>query len=187
MKMEVESLNTYVYCVRGNHESRPLSIPGMTTIYDEKVHGEVYYEAFYPHIRYFKDGGEYIINGLKTLVIGGAYSVDKYYRLANHFTWYADEQLTKDEMKKISEKIRGKSYACVLTHTCPIRWEPFDLFLKSVDQSTVEDNMEWWLQGVADEEIEWGHWYFGHFHANRDMVGNTVTMLFEEVRPFGEH
>lgn len=32
------------------------------------------------------------MEGTRHLVIGGAYSVDKYYRLENDLLWFADEQ-----------------------------------------------------------------------------------------------
>ena len=71
-----------VYCVRGNHEARPQNIQSMVLVDDTDVGGKVYIEEEFPLIRYFVDGGEYTIGGKSVLVIGGAYSVDKYYRLA---------------------------------------------------------------------------------------------------------
>ena len=65
------------YCVRGNHEARPQDVKGMEEIYDENVHGMIYYEPQYPNIKYFKDFGAYQISRYKVGVIGGAYSVDK--------------------------------------------------------------------------------------------------------------
>ena len=71
-----------IYCVRGNHEERPENISSMEIYWDEIVDNYVYYEHEYPNIKYFMDGKVYYINGWKTLVIGGAYSVDKWYRLS---------------------------------------------------------------------------------------------------------
>ena len=72
------------YCVRGNHEARPGDVKGMKQIYDEEVQGWIYMEDEFPNIRYFQDWGTYCIDGLRTLVIGGAYSVDKYWRIRNN-------------------------------------------------------------------------------------------------------
>ena len=50
------------------------------------VQGEVYAEEPYPNILYAQDGGTYTISGKSFLTIGGAYSVDKPYRLLyKHF------------------------------------------------------------------------------------------------------
>lgn len=170
-KMRSSSFGIRIYCVRGNHEQRPQNVQGTRLIYDEDVAGEVYCEDDFPLIRYFVDGGEYVVDGKSALVIGGAYSVDKYYRLAraagHSFSgWFEDEQLSADERSKILTKVRGKRYDLVLTHTAPITWEPTDLFLRGIDQSVVEKDMEYWLKEVA-LSISWGHWLFGHYHADR--------------------
>ena len=43
--------------------------------------GKVWVEEAYPNILFAKDGEIYDIAGMKTIVIGGAYRVDKFYRL----------------------------------------------------------------------------------------------------------
>jgi 3-oxoacid CoA-transferase subunit A len=137
-------------------------------------------EPEYPNIRYFIDGGNYIINGYSVLVIGGAYSVDKYYRLARagysaeraleadpkETGWFPSECLTQEEMNTITEKNKGKHFDFVLSHTCPLSWEPNDLFLNFIDQSTVDKSMEQWMDELKDN-IDWNIWLFGHFHADR--------------------
>lgn len=177
-----------LYCVRGNHEERPerLKIP---VLYDHDIYGKVRREDEYPHILYLEDGGEYKIDGYKTLVIGGAYSVDKHYRIERAKElygrlatypeisgWFPGEQLTSYEMEHIMRKCGGKKFDFVLTHTCPYDWMPRDLFLSCIDQETVEDGMERWLNEVKDR-IVWDKWLFGHFHRNR-FVRPNVEMLY---------
>ena len=161
-----------VYCVRGNHEERPENL-GYEVVWDEDVHGNVYMDPDNANIRYFMDGGEYNINGHSVLTIGGAYSVDKYWRLqraaaaGQSFSgWFKDEQLTPDEMEAIGNKVANKDFDFVFTHTCPFSWEPTDLFLGCVDQSTVETGMELWMDELR-KHIGFGVWCFGHFHADR--------------------
>lgn len=160
-----------LYAVRGNHEERPQNIPGMQLIYDENVKGEVYWEPEYPNIHYFKDFGEYEINGYKVFVLGGAYSVDKYYRIAMHPNnswtgWFAEEQLNDAERAAAAELCKGKSYDFVLSHTCPVSWEPRDLFLPIVNQSSVDKTMELWMDDIKSS-FSWNIWLFGHYHADR--------------------
>ena len=172
-----------VYCVRGNHEARPQNVQGMKLVDDADVGGKVYMEDEFPLIRYFVDGGEYTIDGKSVLVIGGAYSVDKYYRLAraagrSFSGWFEDEQLNEAERTAISQKIVGKHYDFVLTHTAPIDWEPVDLFLNGIDQSTVDKSMENWL-GEVSRIIKWDYWCFGHYHADRAEAPH-VEQFFNE-------
>lgn len=161
-----------LYAVRGNHEERPQNISGMQLVYDKNVNGEVYWESEYPNIHYFKDFGEYEINGYKVLVIGGAYSVDKYWRIQTRKKengwcgWFAEEQLNDAERAAAANLCKNKSYDFVLSHTCPVSWEPTDLFLSMVDQSTVDKTMELWLEDIK-LSFSWNVWLFGHYHADR--------------------
>lgn len=182
-KQSVIAYRMRVYCVRGNHEARPQNVEGMILVDDADVGGKVYMEEAYPQIRYFIDGGEYTINSKSVLVIGGAYSVDKYYRLAraagrSFSGWFEDEQLSAEERAEISAKVVGKHYDFVFTHTASITWEPTDLFLNGIDQSSVDKSMEYWLKEVA-LSIRWGHWLFGHYHADRIETAH-VEQFFNE-------
>ena len=170
------------YCVRGNHECRPQDLPNIAKQFDENVHGVVYIEPDYSNIRYFLDYGLYCIDGYNCYVIGGAYSVDKYWRLeqANMTEenndpkksgWFANELLTKEEMNKATRQIymfkdMGESIDFIFSHTCPYDWEPRDLFLGFIDQSTVDESMEKWMNKIK-EDIHFFAWCFGHFHADR--------------------
>ena len=163
--------NICFYLVRGNHEERPENISGIETVYNEQVKSYVYLQKEFPNIKYFIDGNEYEIEGLKTLVIGGAYSVDKWYRLEKQSMgcyggWFPEEQLNKEEMKKISNTHKGKSFDLILSHTCPYSWQPFDLFLPFIDQSKVDNGMEQFFEEIL-AHISFNKWCYGHFHDDR--------------------
>ena len=179
-KKLINSMNYHIYCVRGNHEQRPELIKSMVLVNDENVNNVVYMEETFPNIRYFVDGKIYNLLGYKCLVIGGAYSVDKWYRLARAgYTrdeaetadpkkcgWFKDECLTATEMVAIMKEVKGESVDFILSHTCPLSWEPTDLFLNGIDQSTVDKSMEVWLDELKDN-VKWKYYLFGHYHADR--------------------
>ena len=170
------------YCVRGNHECQPQDLLNIEKKFDENVHGVVYHEPKYPNIRYFLDYGLYEIDGFTCYVIGGAYSVDKWYRLERAMMaeetnnpkksgWFSNEQLSREEMDRATEQLynfkdMGKHIDFMLTHTCPYSWEPRDMFLSMIDQSTVDNIMEKWMDMIKDD-IHPYIWCFGHFHADR--------------------
>lgn len=177
MKQQAKELGFTFYCVRGNHEARPQSLSRMTIKYDEEIAGMVYYEPEFPTIRYLLDGGEYNIDGHTTLVIGGAYSVDKWYRLLRGgYTeennnpkatgWWNDEQLTMEEMAEIAKRVQGRHFDLILTHTCPASIEPVDLFLPMIDQSRVDKSMEHFLETIKNR-CDFDVWLAGHFHTDR--------------------
>lgn len=191
-KEMVESWKYYLYCVRGNHEARPQHLDSMEYIFDDNVGGWVMYEPEYPHIRYFRDYGIYTINGYRCLVIGGAYSVDKSYRLARwNFTegtnvaaksgWFNDEQLSEQEMRNCEKLINDDNeFDFVFTHTCPMRFQPTDLFLGFVDQSKVDATMEEWLDKIYDMIKVKSAWCFGHYHADR-LERPHVEQYFNDI------
>jgi 3-oxoacid CoA-transferase subunit A len=173
-----------IVCVRGNHEDRPKNRENMfdCTICNNVMSGTFTYESGYPHILYAWDGGEYWFCGKHCLVVGGAYSVDKWYRLICGYKWFADEELTDQEMDIILQETSEHKYDHVFTHTCPFEWMPTDLFLSYIDQDTVSNRMERFLTELQ-YNCHWGEWWFGHFHADRmDVCGDgKVHMLFNQV------
>lgn len=165
-------------CVRGNHEDRPEDRPELG-LGDVGIGDEVYLDIRYPNIWYAQDGGEYNIIGKKILTIGGAYSVDKFYRISRGWKWVANEMLNSDERANILDKIYDKEYDIVCTHTCPIDWEPVDLFLSGIDQNSVPKDMERFLSDVK-RYITYKKWYFGHYHADREQWDNS-RLMFKDI------
>lgn len=155
-----------IYCVRGNHEARPQDVPDMKLVYDEDVAGEVYMEEKWPKIRYFKDYGIYQLGKYRVGVIGGAYSVDKWYRLERGAIWFDNEQLDEDERANCKALFRYELLDFMFTHTAPLSVEPTDLFLGFINQDKVDKTMEIFLQNIR-EETHVATWCFGHYHADR--------------------
>lgn len=191
MKKKVQECPITILNVRGNHEARPSNYTStcFVTLEDDPIVPSGYYfEPDYPDIWYVSDGSTFNINDKRCLFIGGAYSIDKEYRLMMGWRYFADEMLTHKEQMNILDKIDHHSFDFVFTHTCPEAWQPTDLFLSYVDQSKVCKDMEEFLTTVS-EIIDFDHWYFGHFHAHRlnmeiDRTHSgqgEVSMLFDHV------
>ena len=177
--------NLRFYCVRGNHEARPEDVEGMKEVFDEGVFNWVYYEPQYPNIRYLKDGVEYLIGGrYSALVCGGSYSVDKWYRLERqsmgyYSGWFANEQLSREEMENITKTFKNKSFDLILAHTCPLSYQPTDLFLSFIDQSKVDNSMELWFEDLI-QQIEFNKFLFGHYHQDR-IINEKARMFYSDI------
>lgn len=177
-KQKLQNSGRTYFCIHGNHEMRPESIE----TYEEQEWngGTVYVEEDYPNLIFAKDGEVYDLEGTKILVLGGAYSVDKYYRQMMGYRWFADEQISKKCRAKILSYVKQlKEVDVVVSHTCPEQWQPTDLFLDGLDQSTVDKSMEEWLSEV-ERNLTYKHWLFAHFHANRK-INEKVTMLYKDI------
>lgn len=193
-KEAVNKFGYQLYLVRGNHEFRPSTLSGIKYAYDENVCGHIYYEEKHPNIHYFKDGGDiYLINDSPVYVIPGAYSVDKNFRLATGKRWFRDEQLTEEEKEKLLDLIItlnefDEEPAIVLSHTCPLCWEEYIsyLFMDELDQKSIDKITEKFLNEVYTR-VWYKHWYFGHFHDDKDFRDIKATILFKEIIPLGEY
>ena len=180
-KEHLKKLKLKLFCVRGNHEERPEKISTYKEV--EMFGGKVIIEEEYPNLIFAKDGETYNIDGKKILVIGGAYSVDKQYRLLHGYKWFKDEQLTKEEMDTILEKVKGKHFDIVLTHTCPYKYEPREVFMQGLDQSKVDKSMEHFLDEI-EENISYDKWYCGHYHTEKQV--DKLEFMFGRIKIFNK-
>lgn len=182
------------FVIRGNHEQRPSICMDQNRSHwhmENFWNNLVYVENKYPNIKYALDGpgiysmpyisgyregteennyndkGKPFYRFRKVLTLPGAYSVDKHYRLANGWSWFEGEQMTEAEMNIARCLIKEhKNIDLVLSHTCPIIYEPTDLFLSCIDQSMVDKTMERFL-GEVEYCIDYKLWLWGHYHALR--------------------
>ena len=183
VKEELSQLPITLLCIHGNHEERPELINS----YTEKMWkgGLVYFEEDYPNILFAKDGEIYDFDGRKAIAIGGAYSVDKYYRLYYNLAWFESEQPDECIKRYVENKLESVGWKVdyVLSHTGPLKCLPYEKFLPNIDQSKVDKSTEEWLDYIEDN-LNYETWYFGHFHCNK-YSGKTV-ILFEEILELGE-
>jgi len=180
-KRFLESLPITIFCIHGNHELRPSTID----TYEEKIWhgGMVYYEEDYPHLLFAKDGEIFDFDGKKTIVIGGAYSIDKDIRLIYGYGWWEDEQPSEEIKQYVEQQLEKLEWKAdvVLSHTTPLKYEPVEVFLSGIDQSKVDKSTEIWLDGIEDR-LEYGKWYCGHYHTEKKidrleiMYNNLTTM-----------
>jgi len=178
LKQELTQLPITLFCIHGNHEERPYNI----STYDEKKWrgGLVHYEKEYSNVLFAEDGEIYDFEGKKAIVIGGAYSVDKYYRLRNGLPWFESEQpdeRIKDLVEVMLEKENWK-VDFVFSHTGPLKYVPTDQFLPTINQDTVDQTTEIWLDRL-EEKLDYEQWFFGHFHI--DSLDGKAIILYEEI------
>lgn len=215
-----------IFCIQGNHEERPFNI---STYKEKKWHdGIVYYEEEFPNIIFAKDGEIYNLDNKQCLVLGGAYSVDKWYRIMRTYvkyqfalpemltqeeyelalmfiqgqykdndfairnkleeiyktfpvgtcSWFKDEQPNDKIKQNVQQKLStNPKIDIVFSHTCPTKYIPTEMFLSSIDQSTVDNSTEQWLDEIEDN-IQYNKWYCGHWHTNKKI--DKMVFLFED-------
>lgn len=176
-KKELEAAPITLLCIHGNHEQRPYAIG---TYEERKWHGgTVYVENDFPSILFAKDGEIYDFNGRKAIAIGGAYSVDKFYRVARYIPWYDNEQPSSEIKQYVEQQLDAVDWKVdyVLSHTAPLKYEPVEVFLVGINQSLVDKSTEEWLDRI-ENKLEYGKWFCGHYHTKKKI--DRLQLMFED-------
>ena len=181
LKDSLKELPITLFCIHGNHEERPENISAYKTkIFHD---GIVYYEEEYPNILFAKDAEIYDFNGNSVLVIGGAYSVDKDYRLMMGYNWYPSEQPSEKTKNKVKKVLKGHNNKVdiILSHTCPFKYMPYEVFMSGVDQSKVDKSTEEFLDEI-ENITEYKKWYCGHYHTDKRV--DKLRFMMNDIDEF---
>lgn len=179
-KQLMNSLGIPLFCIQGNHEQRPAP----TGLYEQQTRfgGQVWVEPAFPNLIFARDGEIHDLDGRSALVIGGAYSVDKYYRLMHGYPWWADEQPDQATRQRVEAALAARDWQVdlILSHTCPARYIPQEALLPGLDQSRVDRSTELWLDTI-ESRTRYGRWYCGHWHINKAV--DRMQFLFHDLIP----
>lgn len=178
LKEELSKLNITLFCIHGNHEERPYECGDYEIV--KWKEGMVYVEKEYPNLIFAKDGEIYNFNENKVVVMGGAYSVDKYYRLQNNMNWFETEQPDANIKNYVVSQLDKHDWKVdiVLTHTVPYLAEPTWAFLPGIDQSKVDKTTENFLQEIY-MNLSFSKWYAGHYHV--DSEEEDIRILYHRI------
>ena len=181
LKEYVSSLPIIIFSIHGNHEERPFNIDSYKLL--DFCGGKVWIEDEFPNLLFAKDGEVYDFNGISTLVVGGAYSVDKFYRQMMGYMWFKDEQPSEEIKREVENKLNSVDWRidCVLSHTTPVKYEPVEWFLSGINQSTVDKSTELWLDTI-ENKLDYKKWYCGHYHGEKKI--DKVEFMFNSTHLF---
>lgn len=166
IKKVLAEIKPRILCIHGNHEMRPWEADGY--ILKEWNGGNVWVQEKDPNIMFAKDGEIYTIEGRRYIAIGGAYSVDKHWRLMRGSGWWSSEQPTTAIKEYVEKQLKEYEIDIILSHTCPKKYIPLEAFLPQIDQSTVDNSTEEWLDQI-ESSINYKAWYCGHWHIEKDI------------------
>lgn len=175
-KKELSKLPLTYFVIRGNHEERPsfCKLKNPTKWHIESFfNNTVLVENDYPRIKYALDEPAIYTIEIKdkeynAIVLPGAYSVDKYFRLEKGWHWFEKEQMTDIEKAKAESLLTMLDYKVdiVLSHTCPYSLRPVDLFIPSINQKVVDSSTEHFLEEIY-QKLDYKLWLWGHYHKFR--------------------
>lgn len=81
-----------------------------------------------------------------------------------------------DDVERALDRV-GWRIDVVLSHTVPLKYEPTEEYLSSIDQSTVDKTTEEWLDTIEDR-LDYERWYCGHYHCSKKI--DRIMIMFED-------
>jgi len=176
LKRQLAELPITLFCVHGNHERRPETIGYSETVWHG---GAVYWEPDFPGLLFAKDGEVYDFAGKRCIAIGGAYSVDKPLRLSEGWGWWPDEQPSAEIKARVERRLEMENWTIdiVLSHSCPLKYEPREMFIGGINQSGVDKSTEVWLDAIEDR-LKYRRWYCGHYHTDKTI--DKLRFMFND-------
>ena len=158
--------------IDGNHENFDL----LNSFPTEKRYGGQVHKIR-DNVYHLMRGEVYVIEDRSFFAFGGASSYDKNLR-ERHISWWAEEVFNKEEKENAFSNLDRVGFAVdyVITHTAPQRFvEPLLVHLQDVSSCPVATFLE-----ELSYKINWGKWYFGHFHIDRS-IDDKITCLYEQI------
>ncbi|MDR2590159.1 MAG: metallophosphoesterase [Oscillospiraceae bacterium] len=186
VKTLLNTLDITILSIYGNHEMRPEYIPTYNEI--EWKGGIVFSESKFPNLVFAKDGEIYELAGKRCIAIGGAYSVDKNFRIVNDWGWWPYEQPSDEIKKHVEANLDSVNWNVdvVLSHTCPFKYIPHERLIPNIDPKRIDNGTEKWLDTI-EERLTYKHWYCGHFHCSK-VVNNensSIRFMYEDFIELG--
>lgn len=167
----LQNANCHLYAIRGNHD-------------EPEWFKETHNPFGYTNITLLKDYSELNLLGNNILLVGGAISIDRDWRIIKNNEmqqrnetnrlWWADEPFV------YNDDFEYKQYDIVVTHTRPANcgmYKGFDAIKQFIaGNDTLKEEL---IKESDDMERLWNktkpaYWYYGHFH-NSSLVETSGT------------
>jgi len=148
------------FWIDGNHDNHPM----LWKKYTEKTKDG--FIKVREHLFYIPRGHVWEWDGLKMMGVGGAYSIDKDWRIqkqGGHDTeqlWWSTEMLTEEEIE--FAKSRGK-VDILFTHDCPTSFENHAPWMHKSDFNSSWHRRQMNEIGTTAQPAYWFHGHMHHF------------------------
>lgn len=166
----------YITCfVAGNHENHRL----IATYPVVDFHGDKAIKIN-EHIYCLIQGGMYEFDGKKFFCFGKAQSHDKEIRTEG-IDWWPEEMPSKEEYDYGIRTLKLNKNKCdfVITHCAPN-----NVSTKISYGMYKHDELTNYLQNIVAEQVTFEHWYFGHYHLDKDIDvgdGKKYTCCYQII------
>lgn len=132
-----------------------------------------------PDILHLMRGQVFTIEGHTFFTFGGATSVDRAMR-EEGVSWWRQELPTGEDIDRAIANLAPyqNKVDYVITHSCGERalmYPPLRMVTFGCGKYPENDTLSYF-----EDILDYGHWYFGHFHMDGDL-NDRMTVLYQEV------
>lgn len=174
-----QALPFMVLFVDGNHENFDMLNSYSAEIWNG---GKVHFIK--PDIIHLMRGQVFEIEGKTIFTFGGGTSIDKMLRIEG-ISWWKQELPTYEELDEGIANLKryGGKVDYIITHSCSERALMYPAIRNSVTLklSCPESQM----LSYIEENADFKHWYFGHFHID-EKLGDKYTALYHDIVKLGD-
>ena len=145
--------------VDGNHENHPM----LSSYMVEEWHGGKVHKIR-PHVFHLMRGQVFDIDGIKLFAMGGASSHDKEFRMEGK-SWWPEELPSDEEYIEAEHNLERNGWVV-------------DLVVSHCTSDSIQHQLAYWYEhdkltnfffAVVQAKLKYKHWYFGHYHDDRDL------------------
>lgn len=174
------SSKPYTICFAdGNHENFPAIFS-----YPEEIWNGGRIHRIRKNIIHLMRGQVFTLEGSKFFVMGGGFSIDWYYRTAGYSYW-SEELPSEAEYEEARKNLaaNGNKVDYIITHTAPSKAVRYMNIFWHMHFETQNDEKPFneFLQHEVMDKVSYKHWYFGHFHLDREIAVYNMTAVLDGV------
>ena len=92
-------------------------------------------------------------------------------------TRYLQNEKIKNDVRKTLKKYNNK-IDVILSHTCPFKYMPYEVFLENVNQLDVDKSTEKFLDEI-ENNTQYQKWYCGHYHTDKQV--DKIRFMMNDI------
>jgi predicted phosphohydrolase len=157
--------------VDGNHENHDwIDRLEVSTWNNGKVH------QITDNCYHLMRGQIFDIEGHSFFTMGGADSIDKEWRIEGRSWWRQELPSVQEENEALDNLLKHDNKVdYIITHAAP------DNILYRINPRFKQDSITHFLYEV-EKTVEFKHWYFGHYHEDREIDDKHTLLSLETVK-----
>lgn len=175
---QLETLPFMILFIDGNHEC----FPKLYSYPEELWHGGRVHRIR-KNVLHLMRGQVFDLDGTSVFTMGGAYSIDKMFRIPGK-SWWPEEMPSPEEYSEALENLKkhNNSVDVIVSHAAPDK--TMEMFVQTgviSGRYLQEMELNLFLEKVC-QTVQYKHYYFGHMHQDMLLDKKQIALYFDVYR-----